>query len=150
MQNNTSDIDKNGDIGTASNFTTEQYNDGVFDTLAEADTNNSSLEKYSYFNDNGDVWTNPSNAYDNGTGTAATYTWSTSGYTAYLTLNLTYVTRGSKIRYWVGRSSARDLNDGQMETSCRKVALFSIFPLIYHPFPSPILIRFLRSRPDSF
>ncbi|MGA9387708.1 MAG: hypothetical protein WBV70_02650 [Candidatus Bathyarchaeia archaeon] len=110
VQNNTSDIDKNGDIGTASNFTTEQYNDGVLDTLAEADTNNSSPEKYSYFNNNGGVWTNPSNAYDSNTGTAATYTWSTSGYTAYLTLNLTYVTRGSKIRYWVGRSNTAVTN----------------------------------------
>jgi hypothetical protein len=68
-------------------------------------------EKYSYFNNNGGVWTNPANAYDNNTGTAATlYNWTTSGYAPYLTLNLTYVTRGSRIQYWVDRSNTAVAN----------------------------------------
>ncbi|MGA2309097.1 MAG: hypothetical protein ABSG57_06065 [Candidatus Bathyarchaeia archaeon] len=106
VQGNTSDVDGNGNTGTASNFTTEKYSEGIFDTLTEADTNSSSPEKYSYFSNNGGVWTSPASAYDNNTGTAATYSWSASGYGAYLTLNLTYVTRGSKIQYWVARSNS--------------------------------------------
>lgn len=103
VQSNSSQFDTN--IGGTSNFTTEKYSDGIFDTLTEANATSGSPEKYSYFNNNGGVWTSPANAYDNNTGTAATYSLSGRGYSAYLTLNLTYVTRGSKIRYWVDRDN---------------------------------------------
>jgi hypothetical protein len=105
VQSSSSDVDNNGDIGTASNFTAEKYSDNINDTLTEANVGGSP-ERFSYFNfGQGTGWTNPANAYDNNTGTAATYTFSGSGYSAYLTLNLTYVTRGSKIQYWVSEDS---------------------------------------------
>jgi hypothetical protein len=63
-------------------------------------------ESYIYFN--GFVagsWTNPAYAYDTLTANAATIAWSTSGYCAYLTLNLTSSCKGNLVRYWVTRSS---------------------------------------------
>jgi len=50
-------------------------------------------------------WTNPTYAYNNNTANGASIAWSPVGYCAYLTLNLSSVAQGSKIRYWVGRSN---------------------------------------------
>lgn len=50
-------------------------------------------------------WTNPTYAYNNNTANGASIAWSPVGYCAYLTLNLSSAARGSKIRYWVGRSN---------------------------------------------
>jgi hypothetical protein len=109
VDNNASDVDGNANKGTNSNFSAQQHGpDSIYDTLTEVDTNSSSLEKYSYCNNNQNpgTWTNPTYAYDNNTGQAATKAWSTVGASGYLVLNTTLATRGSRIRYWVDRSQS--------------------------------------------
>lgn len=109
VDSNSSNVDSSPNKGACSNFTAQQYGpDSIYDTLTEVDTNNSSPEKYSYCNNNQNpgTWTNPTYAYDNNTGQAATKAWSTAGASGYLVLNTTLTTRGSKIQYWVGRSQS--------------------------------------------
>jgi hypothetical protein len=106
--NGASDVDGNGDIGTHSNFTAQQYGpDNINDTLIEANTISPVPETYVYCNNNqnpNSVWTNPSYAYNNNTATGATDN-PPGSWTGYLILNLTGTVVGTSIHYMVGAGS---------------------------------------------
>src|SRR5271157_150865 len=109
VDNNSSNIDSKGNVGTGTNFTALQYGpDQIYDTLTEVNTASAVPETYVYGsgNQNPGSWLNPTYAYDNTTTTAATKASSTSGsWSGYLVINLTATTVGTKIQYMVGRST---------------------------------------------
>lgn len=72
---------------------------------AKADTIIPESYVYVINNQNPGTWTNPTYAYNNVTSNGATKAFTGVGYSGYLVLNLSSVTIGTKIRYWVGRSN---------------------------------------------
>jgi hypothetical protein len=94
-------------IGSASNFTTEQYTDNIYDTLTEANVPRAVPETYVYGNNNQNPggWTSPTNAYDNNIATSASFDYKWVGWSGYLVINLTGTTVGTKIQYMIGRET---------------------------------------------
>jgi hypothetical protein len=106
VDNNSSDVDSSPNIGTQSNFTAMQSGpDGVMDTLTEGVTIAAVPEKWiSPFQYEGSGWTNPSNAYDNNTGTTASISISSRSWSSYLTLDTSAISC-HKIRYYINFDS---------------------------------------------
>jgi hypothetical protein len=106
VDSNTSDVDGHTGHGTCSNFTAEKYTDTINDTLREAATSgrNEAWVSPTNFQDPANVWSTETNAYDESISTRASCSIPQSSWSNYLVLNLSALTTGSKLRYYVSRS----------------------------------------------
>jgi hypothetical protein len=114
--NNSSDVDLNGNLGSQSNLTALGYGpDGIMDTFTE-DAVPAGSEQWTLptgYLDPSSAWTSETNAYDNSTSTAAQSTIYGYSWSGYLTLTHNAITCG-KIQYYIGRSSFQ-INDVQID-----------------------------------
>ncbi len=106
VDNNTSDVDGNGNTGTQSNFAAMQTApDGTMNTLTEGITTAGVPEKWvEPISNDPTSWTNPSQAYDNNTVTMASTSISAKSWSTYLTLDTSAISCHS-VRYYVDANS---------------------------------------------